>query len=67
MDFLYYKLHRDVYIRELDDLDPYIRTRIMDRPDCAEGKILEQKVDKRVKEMLGAAYPSVNEAFAELK
>ena len=67
MDFLYYKLHRNVYVQALDELDFQIRMRVMSQPDCAEAKILEQRVDKRVKEMMGAAYPSVNEAFAELK
>jgi hypothetical protein len=63
---LFLRLHREEYLKRLDDCDPHIRNKILSNPHCVEGKALEVLVEAQVKLLLGAKFPSVQEAFEEI-
>ena len=52
-DIAYLKLHKEFLISEWDSLDEKIRENISDNPQCQEAKLLEQRIDRKVRAALG--------------
>ena len=51
-DSRYWTLHKEIYWKELLELDKKIQTKIMSNPDCTEAEMLEKKVNRIIEDRL---------------
>ena len=51
-DNRYWKIHKEIYNKLFGDIDLDIANKIYKNPNCAEGQLLNKRVDIEIKERL---------------